>query len=49
MWREVAELRTRVQVLEELGARLQDLEERLDFAQRLLVQQRVRPELEGEG
>ncbi len=45
---EVAELRTRLEALEELGGRVQELEERLDFAERLLVRQRDRPRLEGE-
>lgn len=35
--------------LAELRQRVSELEERLDFAERLLVQQRDRPRLEGEG
>jgi hypothetical protein len=36
---EVGDLRARVDALEEVAGRVQDLEERLDFAERLLAQQ----------
>ncbi|GBD31353.1 hypothetical protein HRbin33_00305 [bacterium HR33] len=49
LWREVVELRNRMEVLEELASRVQELEERMDFAERLLAQQRDRPRLGGEG
>lgn len=42
---ELEEMRGRVEYLEEQGARLAELEERLDFAERLLAQQRDRTAL----
>jgi hypothetical protein len=39
---EVAELRDRVERLEEIGHRVQELEERLDFAERVLTSGRER-------
>jgi len=39
---EVAELRDRVERLEEMGHRVQELEERLDFAERVLTAGRER-------
>jgi hypothetical protein len=42
---EVEQLRTRVEALEELGYRLHDLEERVDFTERVLTQQRERDQL----
>jgi len=41
---ELAELRERMDRLEEVGLRLQELEERLDFAERMLTSGRDRPE-----
>ena len=46
---EVRELRARVEQLEEAVARVQDLEERLDFTERVLAQQRERGRLPAEG
>lgn len=40
---EVAQLRERVEALEDVVVRVQEFEERLDFAERLLTQQRERP------
>ena len=40
--REVDELRARLDQVEDTTARLTELEERLDFAERLLIQQRAR-------
>jgi hypothetical protein len=46
--RELAELRERVASLEESQAQMADLQERLDFAERILAQQPPRaPELPG--
>jgi hypothetical protein len=42
---ELAQLRERVERLEELGYRLQELEERLDFAERMLTSGRGRDEV----
>ncbi len=42
---DVENLRSRVEALEEASDRLQDLEERVDFAERVLTQQRERGEL----
>jgi len=42
---EVQQLRARVEALEDAAGRVQELEERLDFAERLLTQQRHRGEL----
>jgi hypothetical protein len=42
---ELAELRERLQELEEQQGRIHELEERLDFAERLLAQQREQPRL----
>jgi hypothetical protein len=42
---EVEQLRTRVEALEELSYRLHDLEERVDFTERVLTQQRERDQL----
>lgn len=42
---EVDELRTRLDMVENTTGRLTELEERLDFAERLLTQQRARAEL----
>ena len=40
---EVAELRERVERLEEVGFRVQEIEERLDFAERVLTKGREAP------
>jgi hypothetical protein len=40
---EIAELRERVQRMEEVGFRVQEIEERLDFAERLLTSGREAP------
>jgi hypothetical protein len=37
---ELEQLRSRVEALEDTSARVQELEERLDFAERLLTQQK---------
>jgi hypothetical protein len=42
---DVKRLEERVAALEELGGRMQDLEERLDFAERVLAQHRERGRL----
>lgn len=42
---EVQQLRARVEALEESVGRVQELEERLDFAERILAQQRERGRL----
>jgi len=42
---ELAELRERLQELEQQQGRIHELEERLDFAERLLAQQREPPRL----
>jgi hypothetical protein len=42
---EVALLRERVEVLEDATLKVQEFEERLDFAERMLTQQRERPPL----
>lgn len=42
---EVAQLRERVETLEDTALRVQEFEERLDFAERMLTQQRERPPL----
>lgn len=42
---EVEQLRARVEALEELSYRLHDLEERVDFTERVLTQQRERDQL----
>lgn len=42
---EVEQLRERVEALEEANLRVQEFEERLDFAERMLTQQRERPPL----
>jgi hypothetical protein len=42
---ELAELRERLQELEQREARIHELEERLDFTERLLAQQREQPRL----
>lgn len=42
---EVAELRERLQELEQQQGRMHELEERLDFAERLIAQQREQPRL----
>jgi hypothetical protein len=44
---EVAQLRSRVEVLEDALGRVQELEERVDFAERLLTRAREHPELRG--
>lgn len=46
---ELRELRTRVEQLEDVAARVQDLEERLDFTERVLAQQRERGQLPAGG
>jgi hypothetical protein len=43
--REVEQLRARVDVLEDAVARVQELEERVDFAERLLVRHQDQPKL----
>lgn len=45
--RELAEFKSRLEVLEELVSRVQELEERMDFVERLLVRQREVPKLGG--
>lgn len=40
---ELAQLRERVEALEDAAVKIQEFEERLDFAERLLTQQRDRP------
>jgi hypothetical protein len=42
---EVERLSARLEVLEDLGVRLQELEERVDFAERVLAQARAQPGL----
>jgi hypothetical protein len=42
---EVEQLRARVEALEELSYRLHDVEERVDFTERVLTQQRERDQL----
>lgn len=42
---EVEQLRERVEALEDAALKVQEFEERLDFAERLLTQQRERPPL----
>lgn len=46
---EMQQLRARVEVLEDAVGRVQELEERLDFAERILAQQRERGRLPAEG
>jgi hypothetical protein len=46
---EVQQLRARVEQLEDVAARVQDLEERLDFTERVLAQQRERGQLPAGG
>ncbi len=46
---EVQQLRARVEQLEDGAARVQDLEERLDFTERVLTQQRERGQLPAGG
>lgn len=46
---EVQQLRARVEALEESVGRVQELEERLDFAERILAQQRERGQLPAGG
>jgi hypothetical protein len=46
---EVQQLRARVEALEDSVGRVQELEERLDFAERVLAQQRERGRLPAEG
>lgn len=41
---ELAELRERLERLEEVGFRVQELEERMDFAERVLTRGRERPD-----
>ncbi len=48
--RELEDLRARVELLEESTFRVQELEERLDFAERLLTQQQQQPKIDpGQG
>lgn len=42
---EIAQLRERVEALEDAVIKVQEFEERLDFAERMLIQQRERPQL----
>ena len=42
---EVEQLKVRLEAMEELSYRLHDLEERVDFAERVITQQRERGEL----
>ncbi len=44
---EIADMRTRVDDSDDLERRLQELEERMDFAERVLAQQPSRPGLPG--
>jgi hypothetical protein len=44
---EVEQLRARVEALEDSVGRVQELEERVDFAERLLTRAREHPELPG--
>ncbi len=46
---ELQHLRARVEALEDSVGRVQELEERLDFAERILAQQRERGRLPAEG
>jgi hypothetical protein len=46
---ELRQLRARVEQLEDVAARVQDLEERLDFTERVLAQQRERGQLPAGG
>lgn len=46
---ELQQLRARVEALEDTVGRVQELEERLDFAERILAQQRERGRLPAEG
>jgi len=46
---DVQQLRARVEQLEDMAARVQDLEERLDFTERVLAQQRERGQLPAGG
>jgi hypothetical protein len=46
---EVEQLRARVDALEDVGYRVQELEERVDFAERMLTQQREQNRLESGG
>jgi plasmid replication initiation protein len=46
---ELQQLRSRAEQLEDVVARVQDLEERLDFAERVLAQQRERGQLPAGG
>lgn len=46
---EVQQLRARVEALEESVGRVQELEERMDFAERILAQQRERGQLPAGG
>lgn len=45
--KEVAELRAEVEELRAIAARVPELEERLDFAERMLTQPRETPRLDG--
>jgi hypothetical protein len=46
---ELQQLRARVEQLEDVAARVQDLEERVDFTERVLAQQRERGQLPAGG
>lgn len=46
---EIQQLKARVEALEDAAGRVQELEERLDFAERLLTQQRERGQLPAGG
>jgi len=46
---ELGEFRTRVEAVEQVAARLEELEERLDFTERVLVKGREREALPGGG
>jgi len=46
--RELEDVRTRVADLEQAQGRVEELEERLDFAERMLAQEKKKPLLHGE-